>query len=415
MDPPLEGHYRAFAMTDDLALTSAPPGDEWRLPAGTRLVHIGPHKTGTTAVQAALFEIRADLAERGIYYPSYDRHPMHAVLAATGRHSMMGDDPPKQAHWQRLLDEVNAAGDQTGVISSEFFSEAEPEAIARIVEELGGERVHVVVTLRPLVKILPSQWQQYVQNGQRTTYESWLNHMLRVPPYEQPNPSFWRRHRHDRLVERWIDVVGRDRVTVVVVDDSQPDMVLRVFESLLGLPDGTLPAVPVATNRSLSLGEIEMVRRFNVEFRGQDDLPDNLYSRLVRYGAIQRLKEARTPGPDEPRVTTPRWAQEEAVEVGREIAEWIAGSGVGVIGDLELLHRQVPEAAETPTSEAVVDPEAAAQALFGAIAAVPTLTGRSPAPAAPKPEKAGVPVHKVRSTELVRILARRVRRRLVRR
>jgi hypothetical protein len=405
-------HYRVFAMTDDLASPSATPADEWRLPTGTRLLHIGPHKTGTTAVQAALFEIRDDLAERGIYYPSYDRHPMHAVLAATGRHSMMGDVPPKQAHWQRLLDEVNAAGDRTGVISSEFFSEAEPEAIARIVEELGGERVHVVVTLRPLVKILPSQWQQYVQNGQRTTYENWLHHMLRVPPYEQPNPSFWRRHRHDRLIQRWLDVVGPERLTVVVVDDSRRDMVLRVFESLLGLPDGTLPAVPVATNRSLSLGEIEMVRRFNVEFRAQDDLPDNYYSRLVRYGAVQRLKQARTPGPDEPRVTTPRWAQEEAVRIGREIADRVAASQVRVIGDLELLHRQLPEAAEVPTSGAVVDPEAAAQALFGAIAAVPTLNGGS---STAKAEKAGVPVHKVRSTELVRILARRVRRRLVRR
>ncbi|MGW0228455.1 hypothetical protein ACWDWO_09090 [Actinopolymorpha singaporensis] len=409
-------------MTDDLALTSAPPADEWRLPTGTRLLHIGPHKTGTTAVQAALFEIRDQLAEQGIYYPSYDRHPMHAVLAVTGRHSMMGDDPPKQRHWDRLIAEVDAAGDQTGVISSEFFSEADPEVIARVVEDLGGERVHVVVTLRPLVKILPSQWQQYVQNGQRTTYENWLHHMLRVPPYEQPNPSFWRRHRHDRLIERWVDVVGRDRVTVVVVDDSERDMVLRVFESLLGLPDGTLPAVPVATNRSLSLGETEMLRRFNVEFRSQDELPDNFYSRLVRYGAIQRLKEARQPGPDEPRVTTPRWAQEQAVEIGREIADWVAGSGVRVIGDLELLYQQLPAAAEEPTSAAMVDPEAAAQALFGAIAAVPTLNGfgaPAPKPVPPVPpvksEKAGVPVHKVRSAELVRILARRARRRLLHR
>ncbi|MET9022440.1 hypothetical protein ABZV93_20910 [Actinopolymorpha sp. NPDC004070] len=403
-------------MTDDLALTSAPPADGWRLPTGTRLLHIGPHKTGTTAVQAALFEIREELAGRGIYYPSYDRHPMHAVLAVTGRHSMMGDDPPKQRHWDRLLNDMLVSEAQTGVISSEFFSEAGPEAIARIVEDVGGERVHVVVTLRPLVKILPSQWQQYVQNGQRTTYENWLHHMLRVPPYEEPNPSFWRRHRHDRLIERWVDVVGRDRVTVVVVDDSERDMVLRVFESLLGLPDGTLPAVPVATNRSLSLGEIEMLRRFNVEFRSQDDLPDNFYSRLVRYGAIQRLKEARQPGPDEPRVTTPRWAQEEAVAIGREIANWIAGSGVRVIGDLDLLHTQLADAAEEPTTAALVDAEAAAQALFGAIAAVPTLNPvLPPAPPVVKPQKVGVPVHKVRSTELVRILGRRARRRLLRR
>jgi hypothetical protein len=34
---------------------------------------------------------------------------------------------------------------------------------------------------------------------------------LRKPPYDKPDPSFWLRHRHDRLVERWGRVAGPER------------------------------------------------------------------------------------------------------------------------------------------------------------------------------------------------------------
>lgn len=38
------------------------------LPPGTRLLHIGPHKTGTTALQVALSKARANLESQGVRY-----------------------------------------------------------------------------------------------------------------------------------------------------------------------------------------------------------------------------------------------------------------------------------------------------------------------------------------------------------
>jgi hypothetical protein len=52
------------------------------LPAGTRLLHIGPHKTGTTAVQGALFAAKEEMARHGVDFPAHSRHPIEAVLAA---------------------------------------------------------------------------------------------------------------------------------------------------------------------------------------------------------------------------------------------------------------------------------------------------------------------------------------------
>ncbi|GGZ71906.1 hypothetical protein ACFOOM_01950 [Streptomyces echinoruber] len=387
------------------------------LPAGTRLLHIGPHKTGTTAVQAALFAAKERLPAHGVRFPAHSRHPMEAVLAACARPAMMGDPVPTDRHWKRLLDQVRATGRSTSVISSEFFADAPDDAvIARIVGQLDGAgapppgrgrergRVHVLVTLRPPARILPSQWQQYVQNGLRMGYEDWLEHMLRKPPYDKPTPSFWHRHRHDRLVERWARVVGADRVTVVVVDDRDRGGLLRTFETLLGLPDGLLQPVPDAANRSLGLAETEMLRNLNKEFRG-NGLPEELYSRLVRNGAVPHMKNACPSVPQDVKIGTPRWALQEAAAIGAETAGRIAAMGVRVLGDTALLST-VPEQPEPAPGPARLAPETAARALYGALAAAALLPGR---PGAART------VHQTPSKELVRVLGHRCLKRLRRR
>ncbi|AZS87359.1 hypothetical protein ELQ87_26375 [Streptomyces griseoviridis] len=389
---------------DDARVNGLPP-----LPAGTRLLHIGPHKTGTTSIQGALFAARDRLPEHGVEFPARTRHPMEAALAACARPAMMGDATPTERHWTRLLRQVDATGRRTSVVSSEFFADAEDDAtVARIVEQLGGERVHVLVTLRPLARIMPSQWQQYVQNGLRMGYQDWLEHMLRKAPYDKPNPSFWRRHRHDRLVERWARAVGPERVTVVVVDDSDRGGLLRTFETLLGLPAGLLQPVPDAANRSLTLAETEMLRNLNKEFRG-NGLPDELYSTLVRNGAVMHMKNACSPAPDDVRISTPGWALESAARIGARTADRITGLGVRVLGDPALLSAVPPEPARQPPAEPRVAPEVAAQALYGVLAAA------AAAPVRHTAEAKARTVHQTASRELVKVLGHRCLKKLRRR
>ena len=375
------------------------------LPPGTRLLHIGPHKTGTTSIQGALFAAKDEMARHGVAWPATTRHPMEAVLAACACTGMMGDIQPTERHWERLLDQVRATGRRTSVISSEFFADApDDDTVRRIVEQLGGDRVHVLVTLRPLARIMPSQWQQYVQNGLRMGYEDWLEHMLRKPPYDKPNPSFWRRHRHDRLVERWARVVGPERVTVVVVDDRDREGLMRTFEALLALPAGLLRPVPDAANRSLTLAETEMLRNLNKEFRA-NELPEELYSQLVRNGAVMHMKNTCTPGPGDVKIGTPQWAVEAAAEIGAEMAERIGGTGVRILGDMSLLSAVSKPATRTDV-EPRIAPEVAAQALYGALAA---------AAAAPVRHTAAVKsrtVHQTSSMDLVRVLGHRCLKRL---
>jgi hypothetical protein len=391
------------------------------LPAGTRLLHIGPHKTGTTAIQGALFAAKDQLPAYGVEFPAHTRHPMEAALAACARPAMMGDTVPTDRHWTKLLEQVAATGARTSVVSSEFFADAEDDAtIGRIVEQLGGMgvpplersrkwgRVHVLVTLRPLARIMPSQWQQYVQNGLRMGYANWLAHMLKEAPYEQPTPSFWRRHRHDRLVERWARAVGPERITVVVVDDRDRGGLMRTFEALLGLPGNLLQPVPDTANRSLTLAETEMLRNLNKEFRG-NGLPDELYSTLIRNGAVMHMKNACSPTPRDVRISTPRWAVDAAARTAAEMMDHIARMGVRVLGDPALLSA-VPEPTAEGQAEASqeprIAPEVAAQALYGALAAAAAAPLRHTSAAKART------VHQTSSVELVKVLGHRCLKKL---
>jgi hypothetical protein len=344
--------------------------DHLPLQAGGRLLHIGPHKTGTTAVQGAFHLARERLVGQGVVYPGTGRQPLRSILAVTGQPALLGESPPDMAHWDYLVRKVAEAGDQRVVVSSEFFAEADDAVASRVIEDLGGPRVHVVVTLRPLVRVLPSQWQQYLQNGYSMPYLEWLDGILSRPP-RTLTPGFWRRHRHDKLITRWMSATGRQNLSVVVVDESDRLMLLRTFESMLGLPGGFLVPEARAANRSLTLAEAEVVRLLNEEFKRQE-WPASNYAKFLRYGAVEHMK-ARQPAPDELKIMTPPWALERAAEIGAEMAGNISALGVRVIGDISALAKptvDVPAArAYAGPTGPLVPAEGAVQAIVGALIA----------------------------------------------
>ncbi|HXG27145.1 MAG TPA: hypothetical protein VNL94_09910 [Candidatus Binatia bacterium] len=310
-----------------------PTTNDLLLPAGTRLVHIGPHKTGTTTVQFAFHGARPALRAQGVFYPGPNSQPMFAVYAVTGRLPSYVRAAPLR-RWETLVAAFNRSEAPRAVVSSEGFCDADEAAIRRIATDLDPKRIHVVTTLRPLPSLLASQWQQSVQDGRTHAYESWLDMVFRRPDSSTAT-AFWHRHRHDQLVERWARIVGRDRMTVIVVDDRDHEAVLRIFERLVGLAEGTLQSGHSRTNRSLTRAEIELVRALQESFIAADVDPE-VRVRFVRDGVGELLK-LRRPDALEPRIVTPAWAREAAEQVSREIVAGIAASGVRVIGDLARL------------------------------------------------------------------------------
>ena len=312
------------------------------LPDGTCLLHIGPHKTGTSTLQSGFHHNRERLAEQGVQYIGKHLTPMKAAVAtASGRSIETASLDLGMERWRTLVGDIRASTARHTVMSSEFFADANAERVAATIDDLGLERTHVVVTLRPLSRILASQWQQYMQNRPSVKYDDsldyvgWLHAVLDDPDGRAITPSFWQRHRHDLLVERWAKVVGPDRLTVVVLDESDKRMLLRSFEELLRLEDGTLVPRDLGTNRSLTYPEVRLLCDFNRDFLAQGWGTAD-YNMLVRFGAVRHLQE-RVPPADEPRLLTPQWAVDRSAEIAEGFVSAIAGSRVRVVGDLSSL------------------------------------------------------------------------------
>ncbi|MBW4919582.1 hypothetical protein, partial [Klebsiella pneumoniae] len=111
----------------------------------------------------------------------------------------------------------------------------------------------------PLALILPSSWQQSLKSGAPKPLPGPLRHAKSrvVKPYGEwlretldgKNATFWQRFDYAGLVQRWVDVVGADRVAVIVVDSADPLRILRDAEQVIGLTEGTLERVTTKTNR----------------------------------------------------------------------------------------------------------------------------------------------------------------------
>ncbi len=336
---------------------------------GGILLHIGVHKTGTTTIQDAFARNRNELPLLGVSYPGTGQ--AHRNIASSAMQRPLGwrtggAHLPDPKLWDDFVDEARTFNGIT-VCSSEFFAEANDDIAERIIDHIGIQNVHVVITLRNFAKILPSAWQQILKSGYENGYVHWLEDVLGTEVLEPKSQVFWNRHRHDEVVTRWTNIVGSDRVTVVVVDESDRLSIYRDFESLTGLPAGTLlKNRSTSLNRSLTLAEAELLRRVNTAVGGGKGWKP--YSDDAHDGLVKGIVEGRTPGGDEPKIQTPQWALDRAAELAVIYVAAIRASGANVMGDLDRLsaHLTGPEhVSDTDVADLPID--AAVAAILGAL------------------------------------------------
>lgn len=398
------------------------------LPPGSVLVHLGPHKTGSSALQSTLHRQRADLLEHGVLYPGTDLRHYRAEWALTGRQPRGTHRVPPE-RWDELVEEVRSSPVDRVCVSSEGFAAAEPPAVEKLVRDLGADRVHVLMAARRLDRLLPSAWQQRVQGShERRTYDAWLQEVLDGDPERGPRRKFWRNHDLDVLLRRWTTVLPPERVLVMVVDEDDHSVQLRTFEQLLGLPGGFLVPGP-RENRSLTYDRVELFRRINGVFdeRGwshQHRL--KLITRGLHTGLLGAARE-----PSERRVPDlPRWAVERVAELSDARVEAVRGSGARVVGDPEMLRlppRDFPaDVPEEPDDIPIGVVTRAVEELVAAAIRLETTARKQAAREARRSRRArpgkkwgrrptAPTVDTLSSKELLRVVARRQRDRLLRR
>ena len=206
------------------------------------VAHVGFHKTGTTALQESFAETREELKALGVSYPDFGQKAHHraawSLVGRTWGWKNRGGAQFPIAEWEKVIKSVKKNRGTT-LISSEFFCELDEEKINKFKADIKVDDVTIVFTLRPLVKLLSSSYQQYLKYGLTPTYEEWLHSVLDTPGVSKLTPTFWKRHEHGRVISQWAKVFGPENVVVVVADETQPTAIFDALNSILGIPSSS--------------------------------------------------------------------------------------------------------------------------------------------------------------------------------
>ena len=326
-------------------------------------VHIGPLKTGTTYIQAVLYQNRKTLAEHGVVLPrpTFGQH-VRSVLDLMGRR-MHHDAGGREGQWQTLVDEVASADAHAGVISMEFLCTAPPKVVRHLVDSLAPAQVHVVWTARDLTKVLPAAWQTLLRNKQAPTWPGYLDSVRESAGSGGPSRGpgrllrgrgaddtwghrFWRQQDPRQALAPYLEHVPAERVHVVTVppSGSRPELLWQRFSAAVGLdPEAYDIDVPRA-NTSLGGVECEVLRRVNEQIAGR--IPGSTYNDLVKFLLAREVLERRAQSFP---LVLPAGEREWVAERAADAVAFLSGGGFTLHGDLaDLAAAPAPASARQP-------------------------------------------------------------------
>lgn len=307
-------------------------------------LHIGAMKSGTTFVQRMLSRHRDALSADGLLFPGHE----YGRQVAAVRDVLDLPGPLTAAEldgaWAHLGAEVAAWDGGGAVVSVEHLSLAREAQVTAIVDSLAPAEVHIVLTARDLGRVLPSSWQETVQNGLTWTWAEYVAAVLPTPGGARgAGQRFWRQHDLLKIIGRWSTAVPPERIHVVTVPGagSPPAKLWRRFCRSIRIDSSRYPVGDLsgATNQSLDRGAAEMLRQLNL--RLGDRLRPAQYVQCVKRPVAKRaLLRLPSATPILLRPEHLAWVVERSERVVTRLQE----RGVDVIGDL----RELVPAAQTP-------------------------------------------------------------------
>jgi hypothetical protein len=294
------------------------------------LLHVGTPKTGTSYLQDVLFRNQETLKQAGILYPA-DRFDAHFLAALDLMQLPWGGlEAEAPGAWDRTAGEVRA-WPGTAIISHEILARASPTQVARALSSLGhpDTQVHVVLSVRDLVRQIPAEWQENVKHRSGFSYRDFLDEIQDPAREGRVAPWFWGVQEIPHILNRWGADVPAERVHLVTVPapGGPTGLLWERFCEAFGIGDLDLDLEGERTNPSLGVAETALVRRINLKAL----VPPARYRPLVRELLAHQTLSHRT---GSPRLTLPPdihpWAQQLAGQWIDEIKE----RGYHVIGDL---------------------------------------------------------------------------------
>jgi hypothetical protein len=297
------------------------------------VLHVGTPKTGTSYLQDVLFRNGEVLAEAGIAYPA-TRHDSH-FLAALDLMQLPWGGLQSEAigAWDELAARVRAH-DGTAIISHEILATASRAQIGRALESLGheaGAEVHLVLSVRDLVRQIPAEWQENVKHRAQLSYGAFLDQIRDPERAGRIGAWFWGVQEIPDILDRWGQDLPPSQVHLVTVPPpgGAPELLWKRFSQAFGLDGIDLDLEGERHNPSLGVPETTLLRRINR--KANAELAPADYRPLVRELIAHQTLSRRTRSP---RLALPPddhgWVQELS---GSWIAE-VELRGYDVVGDL---------------------------------------------------------------------------------
>jgi hypothetical protein len=224
------------------------------------VIHIGPHKTGTTYLQLSFKANRLALQTRGIIHPAvWDYaagNPSHLPLAQKLK---AGDRDGLAPDFATLL----ASGARKILLSAEDLSNLDVPAVTLLQSLLAGSAVTFVFYVRRWSELLPSSWQESVKQGQVWTLPDYMLLALQ-------NVTQSRLLNFERKIAPFTEVFGDAALHVVSYSelrDRDIDMFTHFAEHFLDWPDAQPGGAPREANGSRDMATTEILRILNVMSR----------------------------------------------------------------------------------------------------------------------------------------------------
>jgi hypothetical protein len=350
--------------------------------SGSIYLHIGMPKTGTSYLQSIYHRSEEQLSRAGLALaPPTRREAFWLSLdVRDGLHPKR--DPAAALHvLDRFSEQVRSAAAERLLVSDELLGAAAPAQIERLLEACRPREVHLVLTIRSLARLLPSTWQQRIQQGgEAPPLDDFLDAV--ADKESRIGARWWDERGVQNVIERWSPHVSTDRVHVVTVPSgpSSTDLLQR-YSAVLGVDPAQLSAGAPRENASLGYAEAELLRLV------RDQIPPGQLNRHAwvpvgkRWLARRHLAPLGGPPPRMP----PRlraWCETEA----QSTIDYLRDRSVDVVGDLDDL-RPRPEDFREGSS---VSAEELVEVAVGALAsiALERLDGRGHERPAPRAEAA---------------------------
>jgi glycosyltransferase involved in cell wall biosynthesis len=293
-------------------------------------VHVGTPKSGTTFLQAGLWHHREQLREHGLLYPGRRPHDHNRASIAVRNGAHVGGSPKAARVWSRFLREA-ADFDGTVVLSNEWYLAAGQEQARAAVEQLGGDRVHVVVTTRSFVRVVPAAWQESLKVGRGHSLTDFASGLA-------TNTSKWSWSSLDPalVARRWAELVGTDQVHVVTMPEvpAHPGQLWERFLTTVGLSPDSVELPAREANESLSVQAARLLQDFGPVLRAEVDRFDKSWRGHSRWLRRAVVREALVGVPGDP-IGVGADLRDTLVERAEQSVADLRDLGCPVTGDLD--------------------------------------------------------------------------------